>query len=99
MPRRPRSEEFVLSRDDRLIARRNGSWAREKLSFMEDYVPPALQATHGKFPRRYYVDLFAGPGVNVDDDGAEFPGAALRVLKSHATTRQDVGFTNAILVN
>lgn len=98
-PRRPRSEEYAVSRRDGLIARRNGSWAREKLSFFDDYVPPAIQVTQAKFSSRYYVDLFAGPGVNIDDDGAEFEGAALRVLKTGATAKPHVGFTNAVLVN
>lgn len=83
---------------DGLPARRSGAWAREKLSFIDDFVPPGLQATRAKRDR-WYVDLFAGPGKNVDDAGKEFDGAALRALRASATTDERVAFTRAVLVN
>jgi three-Cys-motif partner protein len=97
MSARKAEEEYAIAGDG-LLARRNGAWARDKLSFLDEFLPPALQATIRK-KQRYYVDLFAGPGKNVDDEGTEFEGAALRALKLHAQSNGDIGFTNAVLVN
>lgn len=83
---------------DGLRARENGAWARDKLSFIDDFVPPALQATQRK-RERWYVDLFAGPGKNVDDAGEEFDGAALRALRAVTSNDARVAFTHAVLVN
>ena len=85
---------------DGLPARDNGTWAEAKLSFLDQYGPPALQATQKKL-QRYYVDLFAGPGMNVDDrrTGREFVGSALRALRMHASADERLSFTHAILVN
>jgi three-Cys-motif partner protein len=96
-PRRSRDEEYAIASDG-LPARRNGPWARDKLSFIDEYLPPALQATKRK-RQRFYVDLFSGPGINVDDDGTECDGAALRALTTHAQAAADVGFTHAVLIN
>jgi three-Cys-motif partner protein len=96
-PRRSKDEEYALA-NDRLPARRNGPWAQDKLSFIDEYLPPALQATKKK-RQRFYVDLFAGPGVNIDDDGKEWEGAALRALRTNAQSDPDIGFTHAMLVN
>ncbi|HYC51609.1 MAG TPA: three-Cys-motif partner protein TcmP [Gemmatimonadaceae bacterium] len=79
-------------------ARRSGAWARDKLSFFDEFLPPALQATKDKV-HRHYVDLFAGPGRNIDDEGAEFDGGAVRALKARAQSSPDVRFTHAHLVN
>src|SRR6185503_18513669 len=49
---------------DGLPARDSGRWGLTKLSFLDDYCPAALQATKRKL-QRCYVDLFAGPGINV----------------------------------
>ncbi len=83
---------------DGLPARRNGAWARDKLSFVDEFFPAALQATQAK-RERWYVDLFAGPGRNVDDGGGEFDGAALRALRASAQHDRDTTFTHAVLVN
>jgi three-Cys-motif partner protein len=95
---RPREDEYVKAKSDGLPARRNGSWAKDKLSFLDEYLPPALQATIRK-TQRFYVDLFAGPGLNVDDDENEFPGATIRALRSKAQANAAIGFTHAFLVN
>lgn len=90
----------VILASDRLPARDNGPWALDKLSFIDEFVPPALKATRRK-KQRYYVDLFAGPGLNVNDEGggAEFEGSSLRALAATAYEEPDVFFTDAILVN
>jgi three-Cys-motif partner protein len=84
---------------DGLIARDNGAWAKDKLAFLDEFVPPALTATSRKL-QRYFVDLFAGPGKNVDaDTGEEFDGSALRVLPMRSPRDPRVFFTHAKLVN
>lgn len=85
---------------DGLIARFNGPWAHEKLSFLDEFMPPALKATERK-RERYYVDLFAGPGKNLDESnlGEEFDGSALRALTVTAAGDPSVHFTHATLVN
>jgi three-Cys-motif partner protein len=99
----PSDNDWVMSNDDGLRARKSGPWAREKLSFLDQFVPPALQAT-GCTPRpklqRWYVDLFAGPGRNVDRrSGEEFPGSTIRVLPMSAQRDLTVHFTHAAIVN
>jgi three-Cys-motif partner protein len=83
---------------DGLRARVNGEWAEAKLSFLDYYGPTALDATQRKV-RRVYMDLFAGPGVNVTDPGGpEFEGGALRALRMRGG-QSGVTFTDAALVN
>ena len=85
---------------DGLVARFNGAWAREKLSFLDEFIPPALKATERK-RQRHYVDLFAGPGKNLDESnpGHEFDGSALRAVTATAASSPSVHFTHATLVN
>jgi three-Cys-motif partner protein len=84
---------------DGLRARDNGPWGREKLSFLEEYCPPALRATQTKV-QRYYIDLFAGPGINIDrETGREFDGSPLRILRMGATGGDAPHFTHAIFIN
>lgn len=86
---------------DGLPARNNGAWAKDKLSFLDEFVRPALQATSRKL-ERHYLDLFAGPGINVDGSKKppeEFEGSALRVLPMRAAHDPSVFFTSATLVN
>jgi three-Cys-motif partner protein len=99
VPARGRRAEYVKASDG-LIARNSGIWAKEKLSFLDEYGPPALKATEAK-RQRWYVDLFAGPGINVDDEEThlEFEGAALRALKMTAPGDERVYFTHMVLVN
>lgn len=98
-----KKDSAVISVDDGLRARRNGLWGKEKLSFLDQFVPAALQATGaGKYPKlqRWYVDLFAGPGRNVDPETREeFEGSAIRVLPMAAHANPRVHFTHAVLVN
>lgn len=50
--------------DDGMVMRRAGSWARDKLSFVELYSPALGHVVKKKWERWYYVDGLAGPGVN-----------------------------------
>lgn len=81
---------------DGLRARKNGSYARVKLEFLDRYLPFALNATKKK-RRRVYLDLFAGPGINIDV-ADEFPSGALRAL-SASGPGSGTSFTDAVLVN
>ena len=84
---------------DGLPARDSGTWARDKLSFLDDFVPPALMATRQK-RQRYYIDLFAGPGRNVErGTGEEFEGSPIRALRVAGGPQGEVTFTHAIFVN
>ena len=74
-------------------ARANRAYAKEKLSFIERFVPPAL-TVDTTMPARVYVNLFAGPGRNVDPlTRDEFDGACLRALAARGLG------THAVLVN
>lgn len=84
---------------DGLRARDNGRWGREKLAFVDSFAPPAFSATERKH-QRWYLDLFAGPGMNVErGTGKEFRGSPLRVLHLTAEGRPDLHFTHAVFVN
>lgn len=85
---------------DGLRGRSSGEWARTKLQFLDEYVPPALAVTHN-FSRRWFLDLFAGPGRNVDRHRlpGEFDGSPLRALELHGTDRAETGFTDAVFIN
>src|SRR6266566_2092883 len=89
----------VTARDG-LRARDSGPWGRTKLSFLDHYCPAAIQATEQKL-QRYYVDLFAGPGVNVvrGTQATEFEGSPLRVLRYVGQQREDLSFTHAVFIN
>ncbi|MBY0491037.1 MAG: three-Cys-motif partner protein TcmP [Gemmatimonadaceae bacterium] len=84
------------------IARSNGRWADDKLSFLDRYLAPALTVAARHFCHRVYVDLFAGPGVFFDARAREFlPGGAIRVLDAlgEPARARRAQFTHAILVN
>lgn len=91
--------ERVIASDG-LHARVSGEWAERKLEFLEWFGPPALDATLGK-RRRWYVDLFAGPGLNVvtADGGREFESGGLRALRMQGTRPPVCSFSGAFLVN
>jgi three-Cys-motif partner protein len=90
----------MLKAADGLRARDAGQWAETKLAFLDEFCPAAIQATARK-RQRYYVDLFAGPGVNVarDSGGREFEGSPLRVLKYAGLQTPDLSFTHAVFIN
>ncbi len=90
----------TVTAKDGLLARDSGPWGRTKLSFLDYYCPAAIQATERKL-ERYYVDLFAGPGVNVirGTPATEFEGSPLRVLRYVGQQRQDLSFTHAVFIN
>lgn len=90
----------TVTASDGLLARDSGPWGLTKLSFLDHYCPAAIQATARKL-QRYYVDLFAGPGVNVvrGTHEAEYDGSPLRVLRYVGQQRHDLSFTHAVFIN
>ncbi|CAN5821070.1 hypothetical protein BH11GEM2_BH11GEM2_05660 [soil metagenome] len=93
-----RNSVELLARDG-LRARDNGEWAEEKLDFISTFAPPAFIVTQGK-RSRWYIDLFAGPGLNViRGSRREIDGSPLRALEVHASTTSSLAFTDAIFVN
>jgi len=89
----------VTARDG-VLARDSGPWGLTKLSFLDHYCPAAIQATERKL-QRYYIDLFAGPGVNLVRRTAatEYAGSPLRVLRYVGLQRTDLSFTHAVFIN
>ena len=76
---------------DKLLARDQGLWARDKLKFLEEYEGPALGATTKKRGDTHYLDLFAGSGLNVSvvEGGVrEFPGSPIQALRARFAGKQ-----------
>lgn len=84
---------------DGLRARENRAYARAKLDYMRRYLIRGL-AVAGRKPQRVYVDLFAGPGLNVDKRTRdEFQSGALEALQLTGDDSLGAPFTDAYLVN
>lgn len=61
--------------------REAGAWAEEKLDYLKRYIDVFETSMRQKWPIRYYIDLLAGPGKNVDrDSGAIMLGSPLIAL-------------------
>lgn len=92
-----RSEPKVAS--DGLRARSNRAYAKRKLNWLENYLVQGLAVAQSKVDR-VYVDLFAGPGINVDPrSGEEFLSGALRAVQMIGSSKAGAPFTRAYLVN
>ena len=66
---------------DGLPYRDSGSWARDKLDYLERYISLFETAMRNKWPKRSFIDLFAGPGKCQDRDNEEvFLGSPLIAL-------------------
>lgn len=66
---------------DGLPARVVGSWSRHKHYVLGQYLRIFATGMRKKWAHRAYVDLFAGPGVCIDDDTrTPFPGSPLLAL-------------------
>lgn len=83
---------------DGLVARDSGEWGIHKLAFLEHFGPSALEATGAKLTRAY-LDLFAGPGINIvrGGNGKEFIGSPLKSLE--LKSRSGSTFTDHFFVN
>jgi three-Cys-motif partner protein len=77
-----------LRASDGHLARTNGLYARQKLAFLQRYLPVALQAT-AKKNSRHFIDVFAGPGRNITRaTNIEFDGSPIIAAKARATHGQ-----------
>jgi three-Cys-motif partner protein len=65
---------------DGLPARSGGPWTRQKLGYLKKYAEAFAGAMRGKWPRLVYIDLLAGPGLNIDEAGEQFDGSPLIAL-------------------
>lgn len=67
---------------DGLPARSGGPWTRQKLGYLKKYAEAFAIGMRAKWPRLVYIDLLAGPGLNIDEaTGEEFDGSPLIALK------------------
>lgn len=67
---------------DGLLAREAGIWTREKLTYLEKYAGAFTTAMRGKWDRLAYVDLLAGPGIDIEKGtNQEFSGSPLIALR------------------
>jgi len=79
MPRAP--TRYLPDPVDGLPARVVGSWSREKHHTLNQYLGIFAQGMRRKWSRLAYIDLFAGPGVCMDEDTlTPFPGSSLLAL-------------------
>ena len=84
--KRQGSDEQVVTASDGLPALRVGGWWRDNHFYVQRYMDIFNVAMHGKWQRRPYIELFAGPGRCVVEGGSEeidgSPVVALRGRKS-----------------
>lgn len=57
--------------DDELPLRCIGFWTKEKLYYLQRYMSIFNSAMKGKWPKRAYVELFAGPGFGIIRDSGD----------------------------
>lgn len=80
--------------DDQLPLRCVGSWARDKLYYLQRYMNVFNSSMKDKWPKRAYVELFAGPGLGiVRDSGDIIEGSPILAIE------QSVPFTYHIFVD
>jgi three-Cys-motif partner protein len=82
-----RTEELTHVRtvvaSDGLLGLEVGPWTADKLAFLRKYIDLFNHGMKKKWQLRVYIDLFAGPGVNVvRPGGEEIDGSPLVALKS-----------------
>lgn len=63
---------YLADPTDGLPARVVGPWSRHKHFILNQYLGIFAAGMRKKWPRRVYIDLFAGPGVCADDDARSF---------------------------
>lgn len=71
----------LVNAADGVPARCVGPWSADKLYYVARYLDLFSRAMYKQFPVRHYLDLFAGPGRCVFDDGSgEIEGSPLVAL-------------------
>jgi three-Cys-motif partner protein len=65
-----RMDKYLLPEDDGLPTRPSGTWAKDKVFYLEKYINTFETSMQGKpWRRRIYIDLFSGPGKCAIKDG------------------------------
>jgi three-Cys-motif partner protein len=83
------SDEGITIASDGYLAIEFGPWAEDKLSHLDEYCATFNKATHKKWEKRIYIDLFSGPGKCVrKGTKREFNGSPLLALNC------DIPFTH-----
>jgi three-Cys-motif partner protein len=83
-------QEYLETENDGLIMRSSGSWALEKLDYLQRYINAFVISMHDKpWRAMHYIDLFAGPGkCRVRDSDETYLGSPIIALKApHSFTR------------
>src|SRR5665811_1084362 len=81
----PRSRLQYVPAKDGLPARQVGPWVERKAHYV-DYYADMFATGMKKWPRRAYVELFAGTGVSWDyGHRVEIDGSAVRALRRDFT--------------
>lgn len=74
---------YFQPEDDGLTMRESGRWVAEKLDYLKRYIDVFETSMRNKWPRRCYIDLFAGPGkCRCRETGAIHLGSPLLALSS-----------------
>lgn len=77
----PKTPAYLIAADG-LPARVSGAWARDKLYYLERYFTIFNKGMYKKWPRRFSIDLMAGPGRCITADRDEFEGSPLLAARS-----------------
>jgi len=73
----------LTTASDGLPARCVGQWSKDKCYYIGRYAAIFSAGMKDKFPKRDYIDLFAGPGRCVlSDDSGEFDGSPILALNT-----------------
>ena len=76
-----RRDYFIPARDDGLLTYPIGPWAEAKYRYVGMYAELFATGMKNRWPRRLYVDLFAGPGHSkVRDSGRVVLGSPMIAL-------------------
>lgn len=82
----PRARTEYRIGPDGLPARVVGTWVEQKVHYVDAYTAMFGTAMKNAFPRRAYVELFAGPGMSWDRQHGRFiAGSAIRALEADFT--------------
>ena len=75
------NKQYLNPENDGLPLRESGLWALDKLDYLQRYINVLETSMRKKWPRRAYIDLFAGPGKCIDrKTGQIFLGSPLIAL-------------------
>lgn len=86
--------DYLEPVEDGLVMRESGAWVTEKLDYLKRYIEIFEKSMRNIWPRRNFVDLFAGPGKCYDrKSGAIYLGSPIIAL----TTQYP--FTNYFFVD